>query len=525
MSSFAGASFGSTLAMRPNAMSGPAVGNAGEGEEALVAGKYRLERVLGEGGMGVVYAALHVDLQKRVAIKIMRDELTSQSELVERMLGEARTVARLRSEHVAQVIDVGRLSSGAPFIVMEYLAGCDLGTKLADGEPLPTELTVAYVLQTCEAVAEAHAAGIVHRDIKPENLFLSARTDGEPIIKVLDFGISRSVKSGEREPMDTLIAGSPDYMSPEAMRPETRVAPATDIWSLGAVLYEMVTGRRPFEAATVAETCARVLASEPTLPSALSPSVPAGLERVILRCLSKRASERFASVVELAAALAPFGPEGSVEQAQRVSRVASGGRWNPRTTTIPKRLSFPSFSDVPNSTSAVVAEPPQPPLGTIGDSIRPGRWRTKGLVLVAAVAAVGAIAFRARPSAPPARTQVAAVAAPAVADAALPSADVTASAAAKPTAIATAAATAPITKTWGPRRAKAGPAEAASASASTGLTYEEDGPEPSAAEPAASAAEPAASAAEPATTELPADPMVPKVAESAPAKIWSPDDL
>jgi eukaryotic-like serine/threonine-protein kinase len=499
-------------------MSGPAVASEGgrTRDQQLIAGKYRLERTLGEGGMGVVYAAEHVDLQKRVAIKVMRDELTSQGELVERMLAEARTVARLRSEHVAQVIDVGRLSSGAPFIVMEYLDGCDLGTKLASGEPLPTELTVAYVLQACEAVAEAHAAGIVHRDIKPENLFLSARTDGEPIIKVLDFGISRSMKSGEREPVDTLIAGSPDYMSPEAMRPETRVAPATDIWSLGAVLYEMITGRRPFEAATVAETCARVLGSKPVAPSTLAPSVPAGLERVVLRCLSKQASERFGSVVDLAAALAPFGPEGAIEQAERVARVASGGRWNPRSTTSPKRLSFPSFSDVPNSTSAVVAEPP-PALAASSHPLRRRRWQTKALVFLAAVAAVGAVAFRAHQSAPLARPQVVAVAAPAVADAP-PLREAAASAAPPESATATAVVRAPINKGWAPQKAKPIVAASASSAPSATFTYEDEGPAPSATELAPRAAEPG-------PTEPKEPPTAPKIADSAPVEIWSPDGL
>jgi serine/threonine protein kinase len=497
-------------------MSGPAVarGNAGVREQKLLAGKYRLERTLGEGGMGVVYAAEHVDLQKRVAIKIMREELISQSELVERMLGEARTVARLRSEHVAQVIDVGRLSGGAPFIVMEYLDGCDLGTKLASGEPLPVELAVAYVLQACEAVAEAHAAGIVHRDLKPENLFLSARTDGEPSIKVLDFGISRSIKSGEREPADTLIAGSPDYMSPEAMRPETRVAPATDIWSLGAVLYEMVTGQRPFESSTVTETCARVLASDPVAPSLLAPSIPPGLQRVVLRCLRKEPSERFASVVDLAAALAPFGPDGAIEQAERVARVASGGRWNPRTSATPKRLSFPSFSDVPNSTSAVVAGPVRISLPTPIEAQGRRSWQTGALLLAGAAAAVFAIAWRARPAPEPPRPQVAAVAAPAAVETAQPLASVPSVPTVSATALAKASATsAPATKTWVQPRAKARAVAIATAEPASSFSWEDDTPS---AVPAETAPATSVSAPEPSAS-------APKVAESAPADTWSPD--
>ncbi|MBL8743280.1 MAG: protein kinase, partial [Myxococcales bacterium] len=444
---------------------------------------------------------------------------TSQPDLVERMIGEARTVARLRSEHVAHVIDVGRLASGAPFIVMEYLDGCDLATKLAYAEPLPIELTVAYVLQACEAVAEAHAAGIIHRDIKPENLFLSARTDGEPTVKVLDFGISRSMKSGDRDAADSLIAGSPDYMSPESMRADARVAPSADIWSLGAVLYEMMTGRRPFEAATVSETCTRVLSSDPVVPSALVPSIPSGLEAVVLRCLRKEPAHRFASVVELAAALAAFGPDGSAEQAERVARVASGGRWNPRSTATPKRLSFPSFSDVPNSTSAVVAEPQRPTAPTAIVSPRRRRWQTAAIAIGAA-AAIFAIAVRPRSSPPPARAQVAAVAAPPTEVASAPASEPLRPAATS-VAIASATATVQPKRSGNALAAKRNALPSATALSSEGFSYDDE--TPSMAPSASSDTAPSASAGAPG--EPSASEPSPKVAESAPVDAWSPDSF
>ncbi len=296
-------------------------------EGMVVAGKFRLERVLGEGGMGVVYAAVHLDLLKHVAVKIIRDELASRADVVGRMLNEARTAARLRSEHVASVLDVGQTETGAPFIVMEYLDGCDFASHLASVGRLAPETAVLYLLQACEAVAEAHAEGIVHCDIKPENLFLSSRTDGEPIVKVLDFGIARNLSARARAlPDDASGAiGSPNYMAPEAIRVDPNVGPAADIWSLGAVLYELVTGRAPFDADTVEEIFERAMKHTPARLSTHVPAIPQGLEAVVLRCLEKKESDRFETVAELATARAPFGAPGSAELAARVTRIGTAG--------------------------------------------------------------------------------------------------------------------------------------------------------------------------------------------------------
>jgi eukaryotic-like serine/threonine-protein kinase len=455
----------------------------GTRRDGLIAGKYRLERVLGQGGMGVVHAAEHVDLQKPVAIKILRDELTAQVELVERMLTEARTVARLRSEHVAVVIDVGRLENGAPFIVMEYLDGCDLGTHLCESGRLSVEVAVDYVLQACEAVAEAHAAGIVHRDLKPENLFLSARTDGEPIVKVLDFGISRNMQSGEREPSDGLIAGSPDYMAPESMRLGSPIGPAADIWSIGAVLYELFTGQRPFEGDTVSETCTRVLSSPPVAPRHLEPTIQPALQAVVLRCLRKDPGERFASVVELAKALAPFGGEGAFDQARRIERVAAGGRWSPHTA---KRANVVSFSDLPNSTSAVVSGPAESDTSAAMTPPPRSRWHVPvvAVVIAAAAAAAGFTVVEREPAPSAVAAAVAVAPAPATATAAGSANDTPAASAKANASVARATASpAPPPKLeaprWKPMPTTALVASSATASAMPAEpTYEDEPPTP-----------------------------------------------
>jgi serine/threonine-protein kinase len=277
----------------------------------VLAGKYRVETVLGSGGMGVVVAATHLQLDVLVAIKFMSDEAFGDRDLVARFLREARAAARLRSEHVARVMDVGTLESGVPYLVMEYLEGTDLSALLSsDGlQPVPT--AVEYIVQACEALDEAHAAGIVHRDIKPSNLFRTRRPNGTACIKVLDFGISKadllsstSTKLAATRPHTVL--GSPLYMAPEQMRAPREVDARADIWALGATLYELLTGRVPFEAESLLELALRVAQGQPRPLRSLRPETPWALERVVLRCLQKDREERFPTAHALAAALAPF---------------------------------------------------------------------------------------------------------------------------------------------------------------------------------------------------------------------------
>ena len=292
----------------------------------LLAGKYRIERLLGEGGMGVVLGATNEALRQRVAIKLLRSGALSNSKALGRFEREARAAASLRSEHVARVLDVGKLEDGRPYMVMEYLEGRDLGDVIDQGPYLPVGELVDYVLQACEAIAEAHAAGIIHRDLKPRNLFLATTVDGRPLIKVLDFGISKIEDSPEDMALTrtTEIIGSPSYMSPEQLRASKEVDVRTDIWALGVILYELLSKKLPFTAVTVTELVAVVL-MEPTPEIRKERSdVPEGLVYAINRCLAKRREDRFSSISELVGALAPFG-SGAVEgMAERVSRVAQG---------------------------------------------------------------------------------------------------------------------------------------------------------------------------------------------------------
>ncbi len=222
----------------------------------VLAGKYRVTRVLGEGGMGVVVAATHIQLDEPVALKFMLPSALGSTEAIARFLREARSAVKLKSEHVARVSDVGTLDTGAPYIVMEYLEGSDLAGELLTRGPLPPTDTVEYVVQACDALAEAHALGIVHRDLKPANLFVTRRRDGSPLVKVLDFGISKSSALNEVGGGGSLtktggLMGSPVYMSPEQMKSAKDTDARTDIWALGIILYELVGGRTPFESETL----------------------------------------------------------------------------------------------------------------------------------------------------------------------------------------------------------------------------------------------------------------------------------
>jgi serine/threonine-protein kinase len=294
-------------------------------EGDLLAGKFRVERLLGSGGMGVVVEATHVTLKDRVALKFLRSPKFADRETITRFLREAQAAARIKSPHVARVLDVGTLDDGAPYMVMEFLEGTDLATILDRDGVFPIEQAVTYALQTCEALAAAHASNVVHRDVKPSNIFLTQGPDRAPLIKVLDFGISKMLDgttSGSITETQRAV-GSPSYMAPEQMRSAKRVDGRADIWSMGVVLYELVTGRAPFVAETIPELYALILdkSSRPTPLRSLRPEIPEELERVAERCLEKDAADRFADVGELAAALAPFGGEFGPISAARTRRI------------------------------------------------------------------------------------------------------------------------------------------------------------------------------------------------------------
>jgi serine/threonine-protein kinase len=290
----------------------------------VLAGKYRVDRILGVGGMGVVVAATHIQLDQKVALKFMLPQGLVHPALVERFVREARAAVRLRSDHVARVLDVGTLDSGSPYMVMEYLDGADLGSVVGDQGPLPVATAVDCVLQACDAVAEAHALGIVHRDLKPRNLFLTRRNDGRALVKVLDFGISkdRTAASDLSLTRTTEVIGSPNYMSPEQLKSSKAADERSDIWALGVILYELLTGRVPFVAESVTQLTAMVLTESPRSVDQMRPDVPRALGLIVARCLEKDRARRFASVAELAAALEPFAPTDTRDLAMRIARIA-----------------------------------------------------------------------------------------------------------------------------------------------------------------------------------------------------------
>jgi serine/threonine-protein kinase len=275
----------------------------------IIAEKYRIEAVLGAGGMGVVFAARHIALNGQFALKFLSSQALSNAHAVGRFYREAQAAVKLRSEHAVRVFDVGTHESGLPYMVMEYLEGGDLGRLLQTRVALSVAESIDYVVQTCAAIADAHNAGIIHRDIKPSNLFCVTRQDKSLMIKVLDFGISKVADAlvGEQGITATgNFLGSPSYMSPEQMRAPDRVDHRSDIWSLGVVLYECLTGKLPFPASTLPEICLRVAQDPPIAPSSYRADLPAGLEAVILRCLEKDREARFPSASALAEALSSF---------------------------------------------------------------------------------------------------------------------------------------------------------------------------------------------------------------------------
>jgi serine/threonine-protein kinase len=269
----------------------------------LLLGKYKVESILGLGGMGVVAQCMHIALNERVAIKMMRRDVTADPGAIERFIREAQAAAKLKSEYVARVSDVGSFEDGTHYMVMEYLEGYDLGRLLEQRERLPVGWATELVLQASEALSEAHSLNIVHRDVKPTNLFVTWRPDGTSLIKVLDFGVSKVYGSAELRLTNTQsLLGTPTYMAPEQMRSARNVDPRADIWALGVVLYELVEGRRPFEAESFTELCVMV-SIDPPSPMTVA---PAELQKVVMRCLEKNPDQRYASMYDLGSDLLPF---------------------------------------------------------------------------------------------------------------------------------------------------------------------------------------------------------------------------
>jgi serine/threonine-protein kinase len=319
-----------------------------------IGGRYVVERVLRAGGMGVVAAARYPELEQDVAIKFMRPELAANPVLSARFLREARLAARVKSPHFVHIFDFGRLDSGVPYLVMEMLHGCDLREELENRGPLPVEEAVDAILQAAVAIAELHALGIVHRDLKPSNLFI-AQSGGRRTIKVLDFGVSKEAAQDKSElTLTGSMIGTPQYMSPEQIRESRTVDLRSDVWSLGVILYEMLTTMTPFGNGTEAagEVCGMILYTDPTPLRARRSQLPAALETALNKCLRREIDERYATVLELAEALRPFAPAMSTHRIDEVFQVHS----HPRLLALPEDDSLRAMTRTPTSKSSLEAK-------------------------------------------------------------------------------------------------------------------------------------------------------------------------
>ncbi len=317
----------------------------------VLADKYRVERVIGRGGMGIVLSAMHVQLEELVAIKFLLPELAHDPTLVTRFLREGRAAIKIRSEHVVRVLDVASMPGGTPYMVMEHLQGKNFEEVLEEQGILPIEVAVDHILQATEALAEAHARGLIHRDLKPANLFLTHRADGSPCVKVLDFGITKMMdRVGEASSFDetnaNVVMGSPRYMPPEQLRSGAIDARA-DIWALGVILFELLTGVSPFDGDTMTALLAAILQDPTPALRDRRADAPPGLEAAIARCLEKDPTSRYPDVAELTQALAPFGSSSSLVSADRVSRVIRPRSPTDSRTSAPiVRNTIPSISDI-----------------------------------------------------------------------------------------------------------------------------------------------------------------------------------
>jgi eukaryotic-like serine/threonine-protein kinase len=281
----------------------------------VIAGKYRILRPIGEGGMGHVFEATHLRLGQRVAIKVLKPGASQSPEVMSRFDREARAAGRLRGRHAARVIDVDLTTERLPYLVLEYLEGHDLQTELERRGHFPIDEAVDYVLQACVGIAEAHDIGVIHRDLKPSNLFLCDEADRR-IVKILDFGISKILDEASRLTSTELTVGTPLYMSPEQVRSARTVDARTDVWALGIILFELLTGRLPWTGSGPA-VAAAIVTDPPPPMCEFRTDIPTELEGIIRKALAKSVDDRFADVRALAAALAPFA--GSPTSLGRVS--------------------------------------------------------------------------------------------------------------------------------------------------------------------------------------------------------------
>jgi len=368
----------------------------------LVAGRYRLETVLGMGGMGYVMSATQVEpggAGRRVAIKFMLPDALRSASLHSRFVREAEAIGRLRSEHVCRLLDTGRLPGGAPFMVMEHLLGADLERLVSDQGPLPLWEAADYTLQILEAIAEAHSQGIIHRDLKPANVFRAWVGDEVALIKVLDFGVAKAADGLHSTATDSVM-GSPAYMAPEQIVSSKRVDERADIYSIGAILYFLLTGKPPFEAEQLPALCLKVLNEDPAPPSLHRPDLPAEVDEIILTCMARDQLNRYPNAAELAFALLPFAPERCTPLAEAAFRAIghAPGKWQRPPRAVATGVATVSFRGPRGNSEAPRTDP------VTGRGRRRSRlaWLTALLALAAVGIGGGAAMLLDREAGPPA---------------------------------------------------------------------------------------------------------------------------
>ena len=343
----------------------------------LLAGKYRLKSVLGRGGMGIVFEVHHELLDRAVAIKVLAPEVLGSQEAVSRFMNEARAAAKITSDRVVHVLDVGVLDGGLPFMVMEKLDGRDLGDLLREPGALDVDVVVDLLVEAAEGVAHAHVEGIIHRDLKPSNLFLAERPDRSTVVKVLDFGISKLTSPGGGSTSGSVtstntILGSPLYMSPEQLLSAKTIDGRADIWSLGVIAYRLLTQAVPFDGDNLVEIFAKIQERDARPLTELRADVPPELDEVVRRCLQREADDRPPTTLVLARDLAPFGTPraqaalGRIEAHAASRGLTSDGRGASRPPSAPRNsrradVPFPSTRLTGRSADRARADPAEPP--------------------------------------------------------------------------------------------------------------------------------------------------------------------
>ena len=373
----------------------PAVGD-------VLAGKYRLLDVLGRGGMGIVFEAHHELLDRRVAIKVLAPEVLGNHEAVTRFLNEARAAARITSDRVVQVLDVGLLADGLPFMVMERLEGLDLAQLLHNQGPIAVEDVVDLLLEGLEGVAHAHFEGIVHRDLKPSNLFLARRPDRTSAVKVLDFGISKITAADPSRggvTATSTVIGSPLYMSPEQLRSAKWIDARADIWSFGVIAYELLTQTLPFRGENVVDIFAAIQERDVQPLCAVRADVPAALDEVVRRCLRRAPDDRFKDAFSLARALTPFGGKRAKAAMERLvvhaasKGLAAGVELDTTLVAPSAQGAEPARSTPAQAASAPITPSKSSPLGATHAEATSSPWATTGSKAAAPPRRGGRLAF------------------------------------------------------------------------------------------------------------------------------------